>query len=195
VDPLETMRVAEVMHTDILVLPPEAPGETVQAWLKPGAEAAFRKRKGQRLYPVATASGAFLGAISRGGLEKFMQHAAVGGVSRPLPFHRVTTVYSDATLRSVAETMAREQAYILPVIEPGDKKVVGIMRVEDLLAARVRSHDRENKQLRVRRLRNPFARRIAVVADASPIDGNHPAVDGAQGTAREGEAPSRKRGV
>ena len=74
-------------------------------------------------------------------------------------------------LRSVAETMAREQVYVLPVLEPGSQKVVGIVRVEDLLAARVRAHDRENKQLRVRRLRNPFARSqaTAALADDPPI--------------------------
>jgi chloride channel protein, CIC family len=158
VDPLETMRVAEVMRTNIVVLPPEAPTETVQGWLKPGAEAAFRKKKGQKLYPVAAANGAFLGAIGRGGLEKFIHSAAVGEVNRTLPFRNVTTVSSDATLRSVAETMAREQAYILPVVEKGSQKVMGVVRVEDLLAARVRAHDRENKQLRVQWMRNPFVR-------------------------------------
>jgi chloride channel protein, CIC family len=158
VDPLETMRIAEVMHSGIVVLPPEASRETVADWLKPGAAAAFSKKKGQRLYPVSSADGAFLGAISRNGLDRFIENTPPGEGNRALPFRNVTTVYSDATLRRVAETMARKQVYLMPVLEPRSEKVVGIVRVEDLLAARVRSHDRENKQLRVRRLRNPFAR-------------------------------------
>jgi chloride channel protein, CIC family len=188
VDPLETMRVAEVMRTGIVVLPPEAPTETVQGWLKPGAEAAFRKKKGQKLYPVAAANGAFLGAISRSGLDKFIHSAAVGEVNRTLPFRKVTTVYSDATLRSVAETMAREQEYILPVVEKGSQKVMGVVRVEDLLAARVRSHDRENKQLRVSWLRNPFVRiqRMEMTAGGEPLGENH---DGLPPSLREDGAP------
>jgi chloride channel protein, CIC family len=171
VDPLETMRIAEVMRTDVVVLPPDASAETVQSWLKSGAEAAFKKKKGQRLYPVASADGTFLGATSRGGLERFVESARLGDLHRTLPFRNVTTVYRDATLRSVAETMAGEQVYVLPVLEPGSQKVVGIVRVEDLLAARVRAHDRENKQLRVRRLRNPFARSqaTAALADDPPL--------------------------
>jgi CBS domain-containing protein len=64
--------------------------------------------------------------------------------------------YPDEMLRTAAERMATCHVYVLPVVEHGTGKVVGLLSAEDVLEGRVRTYERENKQARVRQ---PFRRR------------------------------------
>jgi CBS domain containing-hemolysin-like protein len=47
---------------------------------------------------------------------------------------------------------------VLPVVERKTGKVVGMLSAEDVLKGRARTHERENKQVRVRQ---PFRRQSA----------------------------------
>lgn len=162
VDPLEIVTVAQVMHTSLVVLPADARIEDAKRWVddrrgsdKTSGTAGARGRRGQRLYPVVDVKGKLAGVVTRSMLKSFVHSGAQHDL---LPYTPAEIAYTDETLRSVAERMAALRIFALPVIEPGTDKVVGLVTLEDMLHARVRSHERETKQERVRRLRMPFRR-------------------------------------
>jgi H+/Cl- antiporter ClcA len=78
--------------------------------------------------------------------------------------------YPGETLRTVAERMASVHVTEMPVAEFSTGKILAVIRLEDMLHARVRSYDRETKQERVRRLWTPFGRTRAEAADFSTVD-------------------------
>lgn len=173
VDPLETMTVAQVMRTNIVVLPSDLTPAMVEGRLRRSEKGAQIRRRSQRLYPVIDANSALIGAISRHDLTEFSKSGRPGEPPPPLPYIKVSITHPGETLRSVAEKMASEEIYTLPVVERVTNKVVGMVRVEDLLAARVRAHQRETNQIRVRRLRIPFGRpREASGMPAEPSSAN-----------------------
>jgi hypothetical protein len=67
-------------------------------------------------------------------------------------------VYPGETLRVVAERMANGHVTDMQVVDPNTGKQVGSVSLQDMLHARVRSYNRETNQVRVRRLRMPFAK-------------------------------------
>ena len=73
-----------------------------------------------------------------------------------MPQAAPVVAYPDETLRVAAERMATQNVFVLPVIERASGKVVGLLNAEDVLQGRARTHERENKQVRVRQ---PFRRR------------------------------------
>ncbi|MDI3255076.1 MAG: chloride channel protein [Bacillota bacterium] len=157
VDPLEIMTVSQVMHSSVVALPSGARIGDVKRWIedrRPGKPVeAGKTRKGQRLYPVVDENGKLQGIVTRAMLERYV---ATHPSDSALPWKEAEIAYPDETLRSVAERMAALKIFVLPVIEPGTRKVVGILSLEDMLQARLRSHERETKQERIRKLRLPF---------------------------------------
>ncbi len=151
VDPLETVRVAETMRTRTVVLPVGLSEEDARAWLEYGRDKSAQR--GQRLYPVVDAEGRLAGVMTRDGLAAL---ASAGGSQKAMPQAAPVVAYSDETLRVAAERMATQKVFVLPVIERASGKVVGLLNAEDVLQGRVRTHERENKQVRVRQ---PFRRR------------------------------------
>jgi CBS domain-containing protein len=151
VDPLETVRVADTMRTRTVVLPAGLSEEDARAWLEHGRDK--NAQRGQRLYPVVDAEGRLAAVMTRGGLAAL---ANAGGMPQAVPQPAPVVAYSDETLRVAAERMATQNAFVLPVIERGSGKVVGLLNAEDVLQGRVRTHERENKRVRVRQ---PFRRR------------------------------------
>ena len=80
VDPLESMTVAEVMRTSLVVLPADATPAQVRTWLtaakvsKVAADAAATKRqRGQRIYPVVDEAAKLLGVVTRKQLRSFSE--------------------------------------------------------------------------------------------------------------------------
>jgi CIC family chloride channel protein len=201
VDPLETMTVAQVMRTSVVVLPSDATPAQVRTWLtasktsKDVGDAAARpelarpelarpelarpelarpelkKRRGQRLYPVVDSDARLLGVITRKQVRSFAERedALLAGTAA-LEYQPARVTYTDVTLRKLAERMAAEQVYALPVLERGSEKLAGLIRLEDLLTARARSFDRETNLERVRRLRMPFRRVAALDAQREKVD-------------------------
>jgi CBS domain-containing protein len=151
VDPLETVRVSETMRTRTVVLPAGMSAEDARAWLEHGRD--INSQRGQRLYPVVDEQGRLTGVMTRGDLAALANSAAPQQViPKPAPL----VAYPDEMLRAAAERMATRHVYVLPVVEHGTNKVVGLLNAEDVLEGRVRTYDRENKQARVRQ---PFRRR------------------------------------
>ena len=156
VDPLETMRVAEAMRTRVVALPAGLSSNDARAWLERGS--GKNGQRGQRLYPVVDADGRLTGVMTRSDLAVLGKTGAPAARSMAAPI----VVYPDETLRIAAERMATERVFVLPVVERGSGKVIGLLSTEDVLLGRVRTHERETKQVRVRQ---PFGRgrnRVAV---------------------------------
>ena len=180
VDPLETMTVSQVMRTNLVVLPVEAPLAEVRKWVTPREQPEKTRerdtRRGQRLYPVVSKDDRIAGVITRRQLETYARsttrEAEDSGAAAhwALPFREATVTYPDETLRRLAERMASERLYVMPVVESGSRKVLGLISLEDLLLARERSFERENKQVRIRRLSTGFSspREVATVQQEEP---------------------------
>lgn len=162
VDPLETVRVAEVMHARTVVLPAGLSQDDARAWLEHGR--GKNGQRGQRLYPVVDAEGRLTGVMTRGSLAA-LAHAGAPGQATPQAAPVVA--HADETLRAVAERMATRRAFVLPVVERETGKVVGLLNAEDVLGGRARTHERENKQVRVRR---PFRRQASTEAVREAVE-------------------------
>jgi CBS domain-containing protein len=155
VDPLETVRVSETMRTRTVVLPAGMSAEDARAWLEHGHDKLGRDKNsqhGQRLYPVVDEQGRLTGVMTRSDLAALANSSAhQQAIPKPAPL----VAYPDEMLRAAAERMATRHVYVLPVVDRGTGKVVGLLNAEDVLEGRVRTYDRENKQVRVRQ---PFRR-------------------------------------
>jgi chloride channel protein, CIC family len=161
VDPLETMTVAQAMQTDPVVLTPMERGdETWAAALQgdTGESQGSGTSRRQRLYPVVDEAGLLTGVITRRKLAEFAQQRSDSLSAKVLPYREAEVSFANETLRSVAERMARAGTMSMPVIDVGSRKVLGLITLEDLLQARGLSHERETKQVRIRRLRIPSFR-------------------------------------
>jgi CIC family chloride channel protein len=176
VDPLEAMEVADVMRTSVVVLPPGATPAQVAGWLRPdkdtvpgahAADASAPRRRGQKLYPVVDASSRLVGVVTRRQLRDFAASPAADGSSLQELARPAQTAFADETLRELAQRMAADQVYAMPVVERSSNKLLGLVRLEDLLTARVRSQEREIRLAPVRRLRMPF-RRVVLDTETDP---------------------------
>jgi H+/Cl- antiporter ClcA len=150
VDPLETVRVAEMMRTHTVALPSGLSPEDARRWLEHGRSK--NGWRGQRLYPVVDSEGRLTGVMTRRDL------AALASAHLPTQAAPPVVAHPDETLRTVAERMATQRIFVLPVVERKTGKVVGMLSAEDVLKGRARTHERENKQVRVRQ---PFRRQSA----------------------------------
>jgi chloride channel protein, CIC family len=134
VDPLEVLTVREVMQNKVVAIPENATG------LYPGLNADGAHR--QALYPVTNAAGHVVGIFTRADLKAI----ANGVVVRP---REAVVVYDGETLRTVAERMAETGLTRMPVVAHDSAKLVGIIGVRELLTARSRSYEREQKRQRI----------------------------------------------
>jgi CIC family chloride channel protein len=152
VDPLETILVTEVMHTRMVVLPATLNAEDARKWLEGGRDK--NDNHGQHLFPVVDGDARLTGAMTRRDLAKIAE-SGVSAKQVEQPSEAPVVAYPQETLRNVAERMATQRLFTLPVVNSASGKLLGLVRAEDLLEARVRAHQRENKQ---ERLRMPFRR-------------------------------------
>jgi CIC family chloride channel protein len=157
VDPLETVLVAQAMHTSVFALPATATRRDAAEWLRKmeerGAEAWGHW---QRLFPLLDADGRLISILTR---TQMMASARQTDLDAPLAADgnaAPKTVAPNDTLRAVANSMAASKLTHYPVIDDGGK-FAGIVTIEDLLAGRSRERLRENDRSRVLRMRWPFS--------------------------------------
>lgn len=147
VDPLEILFVREVMRTKIAVLPADALVKDVAQSLRGD------QRHGELLYPVVDVEGRLTGVLTRGDMRRFLQEHPVEDERlqiTELVRSSPETAYPDEPLRVVVYRMAETGLTRLPVVERNDsRKLVGIVSLNDLLKARVRSLDEERRRERV----------------------------------------------
>ncbi len=153
VDPLEMTSVADVMSSEVVVVPGSLP---VRELLRQYFQGALRKHQA---YPVVDRAGGLLGVITRTNLlEDWASDVAAEGEAHPMRnliiaydlVHREpVTAYPWESCRVAAERMAAYGVGRLPVVSPDDSsKVIGILTRSDLLKARARQVEEEAKRER-----------------------------------------------
>ena len=144
VDPLEILFVREVMRTNIAALPANISVKDVAQSLRSD------HRRSQRLYPVVDDEGRVAGVLTRGDLQRFLQkHPAEADDRRLTELMRPNPAkaYPDEPLRVVVYRMAETGLTRLLVVERDDpRKLVGIVSLNDLLKARVRNLEDEQRR-------------------------------------------------
>jgi chloride channel protein, CIC family len=147
VDPLEILFVREVMRTSIAVLPESISVKDLAHSLRSD------HRQPQRLYPVVDDQRHLTGVLTRGDLQKFLQEHPAEGEGRPLSEivrPNPAKAYPDEPLRVVVYRMAESGLTRLLVVERNDpRKLLGIVSLNDLLKARLRSLEDERRRERV----------------------------------------------
>jgi CBS domain-containing protein len=151
VDPLEILFVREVMRASVVAFAAATPLEEAAHHLRPD-----HSPRGQHLYPVLDAQHWLVGVITRRDLRKLAaEHhgtRAIGEFARSSP----VVAYANEPLRVVVDRMASSGFTRMPVLDPGEKKLVGMVSLQDLLHARARNLAEERDRERVIRIRLPF---------------------------------------
>ena len=153
-DPLEVLLVREVMRTNVVALPPTLRLKELAQSMRSD------HRRSQRLFPVVEADGRLAGVVTRSDLRKFLQahpdeHEVheLAELVRPNP----AKAFPDEPLRAVVYRMAATGLTRLLVVDRQDpRKLVGVISLNDLLKARVRNLDDEQRRERVLDLSRVF---------------------------------------
>ncbi|HXJ46071.1 MAG TPA: chloride channel protein [Candidatus Dormibacteraeota bacterium] len=150
VDPLELIYVREVMRTNIVVLPAERTLEEILPSLR------YNHRQQQRLVLVVDHHGKLAGVATRGDLfarlEKDKDHAMRQPLLELITI-TPTLAYPGETLRTVVYRMAESGLTRMPVVEHDSGKLVGLVALDDLLKARTRHLEEEQRRDRPLHLR------------------------------------------
>jgi len=150
VDPLELIYVREVMRTNIVVLPAERTLGEILPSLR------YNHRQQQRLVLVVDHNGKLAGVATRGDLfarlEKDKDHAMRQPLLELITI-TPTLAYPGETLRTVVYRMAESGLTRMPVVEHDSGKLVGLVALDDLLKARTRHLEEEQRRDRPLHLR------------------------------------------
>jgi CIC family chloride channel protein len=157
VDPLEILFVREVMRDNIAAL---AGDSTVAAAAR--ALSSDHLDRGQLLYPVVGPEKRLIGVITRAGLKQILKDgSSPAGSLAELAKKDPVVAYADEPLRVVVYRMAEKGVTRMPVVSSGDdRRLVGMVSLQDLLRARTRSLEEERRRERVLRIRFPFGARV-----------------------------------
>jgi H+/Cl- antiporter ClcA len=154
IDPLEILFAREVMRTSIAALPVTAPIERIVESLRTDSG-----RSPQRLYPVVGADHRLEGIVTRYELRRFAEEANGNGAATLDKIIRrdATVAYPDEPLRLIVHRMAETGLTRFPVVERGEqRKLVGMISLEDLLKARALNLDAERRRERIMRVQIAF---------------------------------------
>jgi CBS domain-containing protein len=149
VDPLEVLFVREVMRTRLIAFEGSGTVDEARGILKNG-----HPSRGQHLYPVIDADRGLTGVITRKDLAASeSDRARLSDVARRSPVVAV----ADEPLRATIYRMAETGYTRMPVVKSSqERRVVGMVSLEDMLHARTRSLIEERTRERVLRIRLPF---------------------------------------
>jgi chloride channel protein, CIC family len=144
VDPLERVRVSEVMSSDVMTIP----GSTSVEDLLERRFGVARKHRG---YPVVDDGGRLVGVLTGSDLVDLPATALASTVTaQDLVRTNPVVVDSRESCRVAAERMATAGVGRLPVVDPDDKtRVIGIVTRSDLLKPRIRHLEEEHRRERL----------------------------------------------
>lgn len=192
VDPLETMLVSYAMHTSVFALPDTATRKEAAAWLSrmeergPGAWSHW-----QRVFPLVDSEGRLTAMLTRTQMISAARAADLGAPLAADGTPEPVVLSPHQTLRFAAMRMAESGLTCFPVLA-SDRKLVGVITINDLLKGRSEQAQREGIRERVLRLRWPFSppRQQASVNmdEAATQPGDVPVPDG---TGNELHAPHK----
>lgn len=166
VDPMEMLLVKEVMRTNVAAFPSTA---TISE-LALSMRADHQRNAGQRLYPIVDVSGKMMGVISRSDLQVLVNQSTngngakqVGQMANPSPI----VAFADEPLRWAVYRMARTGVTRMPVVERLEpSRLLGMVSLNDMLAARLRDVHEERERERVLRLHVFFGSHRATKREA-----------------------------
>ena len=146
IDPLEILFVREVVRTGIVALSASMTLEETLAMVG----GTSRPRRRQRLYPVVDGDHRLLGVVTRSHLEHSV-HTAPSSIRIADIAHSLAVVaHPDEPLRAIVHRMASTGLTRFPVVERGSgRRLLGMISLSDLLAARTRTLDAEHRRERV----------------------------------------------
>jgi CIC family chloride channel protein len=154
IDPLEILFAREVMRVNIAALPSNAPIERLIETLH-----ADPPDGPQRLYPVVGQEGWLEGVVTRADLRRLASRPAGDGAhDLGAVVHKHPTIaYPDEPLRVIVHRMAETGLTRFPVVERGpQRRIMGMISLEDLLKARTVNLEAERRRERIRRVRIAF---------------------------------------
>ncbi|MDE3188815.1 MAG: chloride channel protein [Acidobacteriota bacterium] len=148
VDPLESMIVSQIMQADVVASRTESTSPD-------GLEGIGGGHGGQGNLSsdrVREEVDAVVACLERD--EEEMPTSAMAALAASAEL----VAFPGETLRTLAERMATGRLSVVRVIDPASGTQLGRVTLEDILLARIRSHERENRLERVRSIRLPFIR-------------------------------------
>jgi chloride channel protein, CIC family len=147
IDPLEIIFAREVVRTGVVALPADATADSVAVALDKRGDV----RYAQRLFPVIDADRRLVGVVTRGGLRLWLANAGAGAVQTlgNAIERKPVVAYADEPLRIVVFRMAETGLTRLPVVSREDGTLVGMLALTDLLTARSRVLEAEQRRERV----------------------------------------------
>jgi chloride channel protein, CIC family len=154
VDPLEILFAREVMRSNISTLRRTVNREALVDVLR-----ADPTKPLQRLFPVVDDSNRLTDVVTRADLEQFVGKNAKDGELDLTPIMRAapTLAYPDEPLRYVVHRMAATGITRFPVVARGDdRKLLGVIALDDLLKARSLNLEAERRRERVLRMSFAF---------------------------------------
>ncbi len=155
-DPLEILFVREVMRTKVVALPADSTLEEARDLIRPG-----QRPHGQHIFPVVDSHTSVLGVVSRNHLLKLFEEAQSVASKKTLAeiaSGNPVVAFADEPLRVVVYRMVESGFTRMPVVDSDDKRLLGMVSLDDLLRARSRNLEEERARERVLRLRMPLRR-------------------------------------
>jgi len=158
IDPLEIIFAREVARAGIVALPADASTADAAAALAGGHRAetahhtdARRTAHEQRLFPIVDSDQRLVGVVARSALRRWLERATQGNVERLVDIMQSKPViaYGDEPLRVVAFRMAETGVTRVPVVSRRDNSLVGMVALRDLLTARVKILEAEQRRERM----------------------------------------------
>jgi CBS domain-containing protein len=156
-DPLEILFVKEVMRTNIVALPYDGTLQEAQELVHHD-----RRPRGQYLFPLVDSDRGLHGVVTRKQLlmsfeERRDQELAtrISDIASTEPL----VAFADEPLGVVVRRMAESGLTRFPVLDPLDRRLVGMISLNDLLGARIQNLEDERVRERVLRIRMPSGRK------------------------------------
>jgi chloride channel protein, CIC family len=150
VDPLEILFVREVMRSNVVVLSAASTVADMQHSLRSD------HREEQRLLPVVNEQRQLVGVLTRRDIRERIERdgdTALKGPLRDSVRGETVEAHPDEPLRLVVYRMAEKGLTRMPVVEPGTRKFLGLVSLNDLLKARARHLEEERRRERPLKLR------------------------------------------
>jgi CIC family chloride channel protein len=178
IDPLEVIFAREVVRGGVVALPVDATRREVSSLLasarheKTGHSNISRDPHKQRLFPLVDSNRRLAGVVTRSSLSAWLDRGgdAAEDALMDVAHRQPVVAYGDEPLRIVAFRMAEKGVTRLPVVERRDGTLVGMVALSDLLTARSRILEAEQRRertlgsgLRLRVFGRPDPRKAARV--------------------------------
>jgi CBS domain-containing protein len=160
IDPLEVVFAREVMRGGVVALPADATRRDVASLLataraeRPAQSSISPSPHEQRLFPLVDSNRRLAGVVTRSSLRAWLDRSEPGAGEARDPLmdvahHQPVVAYGDEPLRVLAFRMAEKGVTRLPVVERRDGTLVGMVGLSDLLTARTRILEAEQRRERV----------------------------------------------